>query len=1275
MAGYDTDDLPVGAIAIIGMSGRFPGAKTVRQHWNNVLVGRDCISRFDDAELEDTFDVKTRRDPAFVKARPILEDVDRFDAGFFSILPREAALTDPQQRIFLEIAWEALEDAGYDPAQVAGPVGVFAGTSMNTYFLKHVLTDRSVIDEFTSQFQIGEYQKLVGAGDFVATRTAYKLGLRGPAVSVQTACSTSLTAVGQAVQSLQLFQSDMALAGGASITFPQKRGYLYEEGGMGAPDGRCRPFDAAARGTIFGSGAGVVLLKRLEDAVADNDPIYAVIRGFGIDNDGADKVGFTAPSVDGQAAAIASAYANADIDPATVGYIEAHGTATPLGDPIEFTGLIKAFRMSGVDTDQFCALGSVKANVGHLDAAAGVTGLISAALALSDKVLPPLLHFKTANPNIDLSHSPFFINTRPKAWEAGATPRRAGVSSLGVGGTNVHVVLEEAPVRRSTTTSDGLHILPLSARSDAALARMKMNLADYLDVHPDIKLADVAVTLQSGRRNFAHRAFVVSVQSDEAASKLRKGAIEGIAPDATTPVVFMFPGQGAQYPGMGKALYASEPIYRHWIDKGAAVLLPHIGLDIRDLLLNEAHEGGDATHQLHWTVYAQPALFLVEYALAQVWMARGVRPSAMIGHSIGELVAATLAETMTFESALTLIAARGALMQSTEPGAMLAVRLPESELRSLLPPDIDIAALNAPSLSVVAGPFDAIAAFETHLENLGVHHRRLHTSHAFHSRMMDAVVTDLAKVADNIDFFPPKIPYVSSLTGAWAAIDQPVTGAYWAKHCRETVRFSDAAATVTAEARPLLLEIGPGRNLTNFALQGLSKNLYKAAIPSMPEFSRRHEELAVFAEATGCLWLNGTALDWKALKDRNGQRISLPTYAFEPERHWIEAPHPNIGVSESPASPQTSDSHVPAAGTDEQSPMTKSVETSPQINDRKARLISEVVALLTELSGEKPDISDPNVTFWDLGYDSLFMGQMAQQLRRRYDVKITFRQIMGEYPTIRALVDFLVGQMPPEEALPAAVSVAPATPAAAPASAPRAGAATSTASAPAAATAFSAPADGTLQAVMRDQLAAMQALMERQLQMLGGVAPVPPASVETAPAQASAPPTTAASSAAPASTVTSAPNSTIEIKSDESRPSRFNAYKPGASGSAQLTNRQKAFVEDLAMQYSAKTPLCKEQTQANRKVLADPRTASGFREEWKEIVYPIVAQRSKGSKIWDIDGNEYVDVVNGYGQTAFGHTPDFVVEAVNAQMAEGFAIGPQTPLAGSREDVCRDDRQ
>ncbi|WP_321892783.1 non-ribosomal peptide synthetase/type I polyketide synthase [Paraburkholderia tropica] len=1293
-----------GAIAVIGMAGRFPGARNVAQLWANLLAGRDCVTHFDVSELEDSFDDAMRRDPSYVKARPILPDVDRFDAGFFGMLAREAALTDPQQRLFLEIAWEAFEDAGYDPAAVAGAVGVFAGTSMNTYFLKHVLSDRAVIDEFTSQFQIGEYQKLVGAGDFVATRTAYKLGLKGPAISVQTACSTSLTAIGLAVENLRAGRCDMALAGGVSITFPQKRGYFYQEGGMGAADGVCRPFDAHAQGTVFGSGAGVVLLKRLEDALADNDPISAVIRGVGMNNDGSDKVGFTAPSVDAQARAIAIAHAEAGIDPATIGYVEAHGTATPLGDPIEFAGLVQAFRLGGVEGGQFCALGSAKANVGHLDAAAGVTGLIAASLALRERTLPPLSHFQSPNPGIDAARSPFYFNTAARAWTEGSTPRRAGVSSFGVGGTNVHVVLEEAPLRERADAHADAHaepapqILPISARSAAALERAKANLATYLAnplaSPPPLALADVAATLQTGRRAFSHRAVIVAETLDQAQAKLQKGALEAQAPQAAPAVVFMFPGQGAQYPGMGAALYRSEPVYREWIDKGAEALAPHLGLDIRTMLLSDVPEGDDTPHPIRSTIYAQPALFLTEYALAQLWISRGVRPTAMIGHSVGELVAACVAEAIEFEDALRLIAQRGALMQSAEPGAMLVVRLPEAELRAALPEDVDLAAINAPTLSVVAGPFAAIEAFEATLKARDIEHRRLHTSHAFHSRMMSGVVEELAKVADRLTFAPPKIPYVSSVTGQWAASDRPVSGRYWASHCRDVVRFADALATVTAQGKPLLLEIGPGRTLATFATQGLTKDRYQAAIASLPDFAQRERELSVLAEATGRLWLNGATPDWRALHGADARRIALPTYPFEPERHWIDAPataavRPAAAQEQTQITTQAQPQEQTQAAAIATPASTHAITDHSQTAmaqtaqiDRKPRLVAELASLLTEMSGEAPDTSNPDVTFWDLGYDSLFMGQVSRQLRRRYDVTISFRQIMSDYPTLPALAQFLDGALRPDPepvAAPAPVETAAvvAPVAAAPVAAP-----TVTAPVATAVTAVTAlPVTGDVQSVIRDQIAAMQSLMTRQLDVLQGVpvAVAQPVAAIAAPAAVAAPvaaPVAAAVAApvaaAPAAAAAAAPAAGPEIKFEENRPTRFTAYKPGATTSAQMTDVQSAFITDLATRYSAKTATSKSRTQTYRAVLADPRTASGFREEWKELVYPIVAQRSKGSKIWDVDGNEYIDLVNGYGQTAFGHTPDFVVDAVNAQMAEGFAIGPQSPLAGEVAQMFAD---
>ena len=762
------------------MAGRFPGAETVAALWAALREGRDLISHFSDEELEDSFNAEERAQPNFVKARPILKDVDQFDAGFFGMLGREAALLDPQQRLMLEVAWEALEDGGVDPARYDGAIGVFAGATYNSYFLQHVMQERKDLENFTSTLQLGDYARFAGAmGDTLATRIAYKFDLRGPAMSVQSCCSTSLLAIAQACQSLLLYQSDMALAGGVSITFPQRRGYHYVEDGMASADGACRPFDADAAGTIFGHGAGVVLLKRLEDAVADGDRIYCVIRSSAVNNDGADKVGFTAPSVAGQAAVIMTTHMTADVDARSIGYIEAHGTATPMGDPIEIAGLTKAFEASTSER-QFCALGSVKANLGHLDAAAGVVGLIKAALTLQHNEIPPLAHYKAPNPRIDFAATPFFVADTLQPYPPTNGPRRAGVSSFGVGGTNVHVLLEEAP---STSIAGGLagntqndageapavHVLTISAKSENSVNAMKAALADHLEANPNVSLADTAFTLQTARRAFDRRVAIAARDRADAIQKLRAPAQIQKASDTPSSIIFMFPGQGAQYPGMTAGLYASEPLFSSLIDRGAEVLKPLLGIDIRDALYKQPDAGEDTHHPIRSTILAQPALFLTEYATARLLMSWGVRPTAMVGHSVGEFVAACISGVMKLDDALSLIAARGRLMQAQEPGAMLSIRLPEAEARPLLGDDVDLAAINGPNLVVAAGSFAAIEALEARLKQQNVTHRRLHTSHAFHSRMMDGALAPLLEEARKLNLNPPRICFAS---GSHRRLDQ-----------------------------------------------------------------------------------------------------------------------------------------------------------------------------------------------------------------------------------------------------------------------------------------------------------------------------------------------------------------------------------------------------------------------------------------------------------------------------------------------------------------------
>ncbi|MBW3656775.1 MAG: type I polyketide synthase, partial [Gemmatimonadetes bacterium] len=699
------------------------------------------------------------RHPRFVGAQGVLEGADRFDAAFFGFTPREAEVTDPQQRLFMECAWEALEHAGHDPQRLGGRVGVYAGVNSSTYLSQNLLPNAAVLRSAShSQVSFGNEK------DFIATRTSYKLGLEGPAAAVQTACSTSLVAVHFACQSLLGGDCDVALAGGASVVAAQITGYVHEEGGIRSADGRGRAFDHRASGTVRGNGVGVVVLRRLEDAVADGDTVYAVIRGSAMNNDGSAKVGFTAPGLQGQARVIQAAQATAEVAPGTVTCIEAHGTATALGDPIEVAALTQAFR---VDTDRtgFCALGSVKSSIGHLDSAAGVAGLIKMVLALHHGQIPPSLHFQAPNPALELESSPFFVPTRLMPWERNGTPRRAGVSSFGIGGTNAHVVLEEAPApAESGDPARPLQLLVLSAKTEEALRQAAERLADHLEANPAQPLADVAHTLRIGRRAFALRRAVAAGTHEQAAAALREPATAPVPAVDGARVAFLFPGQGAQHPGMARGLYDAEPVFRAALDRCADGLLPHLGVDLRTLLFDVSDE---AEERLRRTEIAQPALFAVCFALCEQWKAWGVEPAAMLGHSIGEYVAAARADVFRLDDALALVAARGRLMGAMQPGAMTAVPMAEAELLPLLGPGLSLAAVNASSACVVAGPFDAVEALEAALAERGVQARRLRTSHAFHSAMMEPALAEFAAAVAQACPRAPSIPFVSNLTGTW----------------------------------------------------------------------------------------------------------------------------------------------------------------------------------------------------------------------------------------------------------------------------------------------------------------------------------------------------------------------------------------------------------------------------------------------------------------------------------------------------------------------------
>lgn len=873
-------------IAIIGMAGRFPKAPDLDAFWRNLRDGIESVVPLTDEELLSAgVDHALLSNPNYVKSAVLLEDYDLFDPAFFGMTPRDAEIIDPQHRLLLECSWEVLESAGYDATRYSGAIGVFAGTSISTYLI-NLYANRALLAN-VSNFQL----VMANDKDHSPTRVSYKLDLHGPSVSVQTTCSTSLVAVHLACQSLLNGESDMVLAGGASVPVPQ-RGYLYQEGNILSPDGHCRAFDANARGTVGGSGVGVVLLKRLAEALADGDVIHAVIKGSAINNDGALKVGYTAPSVEGQAKVIAEALSVAGVRADTVTYVEAHGTGTSLGDPVEIAALTKVFGARS-EKKNYCAVGSVKTNIGHLDAAAGVAGLIKTVLALSNRQIPPSLHFTQPNPKIDFAGSPFFVNASLRDWASGETPRRAGVSSFGIGGTNAHVVLEEAHQPQESGASRSSQLLLWSARTAPALETMSSRLADYLQQNPGVNLADVCHTLQVGRKKFDHRRMLVCRDVADAWGALVARdpvrVLTQVQKSRARGVVFMFSGQGAQRVNMGRGLYQGEPTFREHVDRCVEILLPLLGFDLRDVLYPTGKQIESAEHRLTQTVVTQPALFVTEYALAQLWLRWGVRPAAMIGHSLGEYVAACLSGVFSLEDALTLVAARGRLMQALPAGAMLALPFGEEETRLIVRNgNLSLASINGPRTCVISGAIDEVQRLEMRLNADGVSSRRLKTSHAFHSSLMDPMLDEFMQIVRRTKLRAGTIPYVSNLTGDWIKPDEAIDPHYWARHLRETVRFSDGLSRLLEEPEHVFLEIGPAQTLCTLLKCHPKRQTQHAAIASLGAVEQAEEQQAML-KALGALWQADIEPNWNGFyENEKRRRLKLPTYPFERQRCWID---------------------------------------------------------------------------------------------------------------------------------------------------------------------------------------------------------------------------------------------------------------------------------------------------------------------------------------------------------------------------------------------------
>ena len=872
-------------IAIIGMAAHLPGARDIHAYWRNLRDGVSSIRRYTEDELREAGE-----DPGLLRHRDYvpfgapLDGYEMFDAEFFGFSPKEAAIMDPQHRQFLETAWEALETSGHVPENFAGQVGVFAGCGMGSYFYFNICSNPDLVAN-TGMFLL---RHTGNDKDFMTTRLSHVLDLKGPSINLQTACSTSLVATHYAVQALLNGECDLALAGGVTVELPQGRGYLYKENEILSPDGACHAFDHRAKGTVFGSGSGVVVLRRLADALADGDHVWSVIKGSAVNNDGAQKAGYLAPSVDGQAQAISEAQAMAGVTSDKVDYVECHGTGTYLGDPIEIAALTQAFRETAHKVGH-CRIGSVKTNIGHLDTAAGVASLIKTSLALHHRQMPPSLGYEAPNPAIDFDSSPFRVNDRLTDWPAQGHPRCAGVNSLGVGGTNAHVILQEAPSRPASEDSDWpFQILTISARSKAALEDNAASLARHLRSHPDQPLADVAWTLHKGRRAFDHRRIVVAETHHEAASLLERSdprRVHSHMALSRPRVVFMFPGGGAQYAGMARDLYETEPVFAEWMDRGLTHLATLTDVDMRALWLPDGDLAA-ADARLQKPSLQLPLIMIVEYALAQLWISWGITPDSLSGHSMGENTAACLAGVMSFEDCIGLVHLRGRLFDSVPPGGMLSVALPADDLRPLLGDRLDLGAVNAPRLSVASGPQDALNALEQSLISRDIDCQRIQIDIAAHSRMLEPVLDDFRAYLRSIDLHAPRIPLTSNRTGLLMTAEQATDPDYWVDHLRGTVHFADCIGTLASDDS-VFLEVGPGKALSALARQ------HPDVTAGQVLSSLRHRDDAIaddkhMFEVLGRLWALGVSIDWDQIwGEARRNRVVLPTYAFQRAPYFI----------------------------------------------------------------------------------------------------------------------------------------------------------------------------------------------------------------------------------------------------------------------------------------------------------------------------------------------------------------------------------------------------
>ena len=1222
-----------GEIAVIGVAGRFPGATSVKEFWSNLMAGKVTTEKFDSAEVNPAVPLELRNDSNYVFVQGAFPEQKTFDYKFFGMTPREAELMDPQQRKFLELSVEALEEAGYFAENIKEVVGVFAGMGNSKY--------SRLVDQHPEKVaQAGEFNVMLGLEkDYIATRVSHKLNLTGPSLSIHTGCSTSLVAIIEAVKSLRAGDCTMALAGGISISGAPNTGHLFQEGGILTQDGLCRPFDENATGTIFSDGAGIVVLKKLEAAIRSGDNILGVIKGVGINNDGADKMSFTAPSSKGQADAIRRAHLDANIEARTISYVEAHGTATPVGDPIEVQALRKAFEYNTKDKN-FCYLSSIKANVGHLTAAAGVAGFIKALLVVNKGIVPPTANFTKPNKLLNLSESPFIVSPDEATLADSNHPRRAGVSSFGVGGTNSHLIIEQyvpaAEILKNS--SDALQnieptLFKISAKSQEQVNDLEKNLIAALNESDVSEWRKIAYTLEVGRKDFAHRKFLVLKSKEDLAKLLptSKGYNQFKKADA---LHMMFPGQGSQYICMGKGLFESSMVFRSEFEKCSELLEKVTGYSIKDIIFDETN-----AEKLNNTFYTQPAMFVIEYSLGKMMMEMGYKPKGFIGHSIGEYVAATLAGIFSLEDGLKVIAKRAELMTVLPAGMMLSVASSALEVESLLKNyTLDIAAINGATSVVVAGTQSEVKRFKSDLEQSGVGSVILKTSHAFHSRMMEPVVEEFKCFLDTIQKNAPKVSILSTVS-LKRDDSELQSSRYWAEHLVKSVQFAPAIAQLLNEENVLLMEVGPKTTLMNLSRkQALITGQKNVKIFSLLSDNFTLETHSI-VKAIGELWSAGHKLkDAKILFKKDEQkRTSAPTYVFEKNQVWLETKSTSIKTEIRNIIPEISMSDL-----------------------KKEQLTKNLIEIFEKSSGIEVSEFGNDTCFLEMGMDSLFLTQISLQLKKELKIQVTFRQLLEEYSSINSLADAFVDKVSIEVPKAAPVVTPVATPVAA-------------------APVMQAPVE-QVQIQQRSQAPVMETVASQNLEVSGtAIEQIVQRQLDLMNQQmlllrnvkVSAPEVVVAKPVAPTPVATTPVK--VEIKAEaKTRGADIKTAKDSFGAAAKInvekntkfTDLQNKMIQNFFTQYTNKTKLSKKFTQDHRKTHADPRVVTGFKPENKEIVYPVVVKKSEQQYLWDLDDNKYIDMTCGFGSNFFGNGNERIKKLVLKQLEEGIELGPQHPLVG-----------